>query len=220
MLRCGKLAGPDEHDHRRLRGPGRRRGSAAPARNSVQLHVVLRPRDRDPPAGRGHVAAAVRTARGAPHRALGADAVRSAGRHLGRRPQSVSAGRPARQSEAAGAAGRCHAASAARDRKAGRHRRWRGPRARRQGRETDRGGQRRGGSLCHIVRRNGGVAQAHAPRSRKAHGQEQHRIRRAGARFARDRRHRLARRVSVRRALPRHRRGSTRSGRGLHRARR
>ena len=44
-----------------------------------------------------------RAARRAAHRALGADAVRGAGRHLGRRPQSVSAGRPPRQSEAAAA---------------------------------------------------------------------------------------------------------------------
>ena len=51
--------------------------------------------------GRADVAAARRAARRAPHRALGAHAVRGAGRHLGGRPQSLPAGRPARQPEAA-----------------------------------------------------------------------------------------------------------------------
>ena len=105
---------------------GRRgRRCAPPARNPLQLHVVLRSRDRDPPARGGHVGAARRAARRAPHRPLGAHAVRGAGRHLGGRPQSLSAGRPARQSEAAGAARRGDAPPAARDRQAARQRRRR-----------------------------------------------------------------------------------------------
>ena len=91
---------------------------AAPARDPVQLHVVLRPRDRHPPARRGPVDGAGRAARRAAHRALGADALRGAGRHLGRRAQSLPAGRPARQPEAAAAAGRRAAPPAARDREA------------------------------------------------------------------------------------------------------
>ena len=103
MLHCGNMHGLHERRHGRpypRAGPAR--GGAAPARDPVQLHVVLRSRDRHPPARPADVADPGGVARRAPHRPLRANAVRSAGRHLGRRPQSLSAGRPARQSEAAG----------------------------------------------------------------------------------------------------------------------
>ena len=60
--------------------------------------------------------------------------------------------------------------------------------------------------LRRVVRRDRGIAQAGAARARAPHRQGQHRVRRPRARVARDRRHRLARRVSVRRAVSRHRR--------------
>ncbi len=56
--------------------------------------------------------------RGAPHRPLGAHAVRGAGRHLGRAAQSVPAGRPARQPDAGAAADRGAAPPAGRNRQA------------------------------------------------------------------------------------------------------
>ena len=65
-------------------------------------------------------AAARRAARRAPHRPLGAHAVRSARRHLGGRAQSLPAGRPARQSAAPRAAGRGAAPPPGRDRQAAR----------------------------------------------------------------------------------------------------
>ena len=63
------------------------------ARDSLQLHLVLRPRDRHAAARRGRLGAARRAARRAPHRPLGAHALRSAGRHLGGPAQPVSPGR-------------------------------------------------------------------------------------------------------------------------------
>ena len=54
------------------------------------------------------------------------------------------------------------------------------------------------------------AAQARCARSRARHAQGQHPVRRPRARLARDRRHRLARRVSVRRRQSRHRGGSAR----------
>ena len=150
---------------------------------------------------------------------LGAHAVRGAGRHLGRRPQSLPAGRPARQSEAAGAAGRRAAPSAARDRQAAAAGDGRGQRARRQGRAPRGRGQRRRRPLRRVVRRDGGPAPPRAPRARAPHRPRQHRVRRPGARVARDRRDRLARRVPVRRPLSRRGGRGARPGRGLHRTR-
>ena len=63
-----------------------------------------------------------------------------------------------------------------------------------------------------------GPAQGHAPRARARHGQGQHQVRRPVARVARHRRHRLARRVPVRRAHARQRGRDGRPGAGLHRA--
>ena len=80
---------------RRRRRSGRRR--APPARDSLQLHLVLRPRDRHPPARPARLGGARPAAQRAPHRPLGAHAVRGAGRHLGRAAQPLPAGRPARQ---------------------------------------------------------------------------------------------------------------------------
>jgi hypothetical protein len=56
-----------------------------------------------------------------------------------------------------------------------------------------------------------GAGQAHPPR--------QHRLRRPGPRLARHRRHRLARRIPLRRALPGHRGGDRAAGARLHRTR-
>ena len=60
-------------------------------------------------------------------------------------------------------------------------------------------------TLRRVVSRRRGAAPAHAARAGPAHPQGQHRLRRARARVARHRRHRLAGRVSVRRAVPGHR---------------
>ena len=156
--------------------------------------------------GAADVAAARRAARRAAHRPLGADAVRGAGRHLGRRAQSVPAGRPARQSEAAGAAGRRAAPSAARDREAPREPRGDGARTPSATRKVAQLSPRRSAAVDRFARSFAETA-ALRKRARRVlarhtrHGQ--HRVRRPRARVARDRRHRLARRVSVRRALSR-----------------
>ena len=102
------------------------RAPHASARDSVQLHLVLRSRDRRAPARRAGVAHPGRAARRAPHRPLGAHAVRSAGRHLGRAAQSLPAGRPDRQSAPAAVADRGPASPLERGATAARSRRtWR-----------------------------------------------------------------------------------------------
>jgi hypothetical protein len=58
-----------------------------------------------------------------------------------------------------------------------------------------------------------------ARRSRQAHAQGQHRLRRPGPCLARHRRHRLARRIPLRRPLSGHRRGNRSSGARLYRSR-
>ena len=87
------------------------------------------------------------------HGPLGADALRSAGRHLGRAAQSLPAGRPARQSAAPGAAGRGDAPPPRGGRAApprGRLRRRTQP----QGGAAARGGERRGRRVRARVRRD------------------------------------------------------------------
>jgi hypothetical protein len=69
-------------------------------RDPLQLHLVLRPGDRHPLPRRGQLAADRGAARHPPHRALGADAVRGARRHVGGHPQPLPAGRPARGPQA------------------------------------------------------------------------------------------------------------------------
>ncbi len=221
----GWLADPRERSHerrhRRVRHDGRAHGRAAPARDPIQLHVVLGSRDRDPPAGRADVAAARRAPRRAAHGTLGPHAVRGARRHLGRRAQPLPAGRPARQPAAAGLAGRRDAPSARGDREAAAavDSRRRGRRARRQGGAARRGGARSRRPLCRVVPRDPRAAQAHAARARAPHGEGQRRLRRPRARVARDRRDRLARRVPVRRASSRRRGRGAGAGRRPGRAR-
>ena len=74
--------------------------------------------------GRAAVGRAEGAPRRAPHRSLGANALRGAGRHLGRRAQSLSAGRPDRQPEAPAAPHRGADASVARDREAAAGNAW------------------------------------------------------------------------------------------------
>ena len=71
-----------------------------------------------PPARRPRLGSARPPARRAPHRPLGAHAVRSAGRHLGGAAQPLPAGRPARQPQAPRAADRGAAPPPGRDREA------------------------------------------------------------------------------------------------------
>ena len=68
-------------------------------------------------------------------------------------------------------------------------------------------------------RRHRGSARQDAARAAARDAPGQHRVRRLRARVARDRRDRLARRVPVRRPLPRLGGGDARTRRGLHRAR-
>src|SRR3569832_802993 len=82
-------------------------GAFAPARNSLQLHIVFGPRNSHSPAGRRGMAIARCLAQRAPDRARGPYAVRSVGRYLGRAAQPVSAGRHAGQSEASPGIDRC-----------------------------------------------------------------------------------------------------------------
>src|SRR6185312_13688414 len=79
------------------RAPARRRAVGATARDPLQLHVLLRPGDRDPPARGAALVADRGAAQRAAHRPLGADALRGPGRYLGGAPQSLSPGRPARE---------------------------------------------------------------------------------------------------------------------------
>ena len=79
-------------------------------------------------------------------------------------------------------------------------------RARRAGRRAAGAGARRGASASpRSSARCGTCASARAACCRAHHRQGQHQVRRPVARLARDRRHRLARRVPVRRAHARHR---------------
>ena len=138
-----------------------------------------------------------RAARRASHRAFGAHAVRSARRHLGRAAQSVPAGRPDRQPEASAPADRGAASPAQRSRAASRCR---------QIVERD----RKVGELLQAARQcvrsvrraisnaSSAAAQARTSTARTAHARRQHPLRCVRARLARDRRHRLAHRVSVR----------------------
>ena len=121
--------------------------------------------------GRADVAAARRAARRAPHRALGAHAVRGAGRHLGRRAQSLPAGRPARQSDAAAAAGRRAAPPPARDRQAARGaRRRRRRRATRKVAQLDRRRARAPSTASpRAFAATARLAQAHAARADALH---------------------------------------------------
>src|SRR4029079_2080772 len=69
MLRCGMMARPDECAWRTgCREAGFAHGNVPPARDSVQLHVVLGSRDRDPASRRADVGAARGSSRRAPHR--------------------------------------------------------------------------------------------------------------------------------------------------------
>ena len=96
MLRCGMIVVPHGIDRQHR---ARERADDAPRLREIPYNytsfsdreIVIRL------LGRVDVAAARRAARRAAHRALGADAVRGARRHLGGRAQSVPAGRPARQ---------------------------------------------------------------------------------------------------------------------------
>ena len=89
MLQCGRIDRRWTLSPIRSQPVGRAGRNPAAARDPVQLHVVLGPRDRHSPAWASRCGVLLgRIARRAPHRTLGADAVRSAGRHLGRRAQS------------------------------------------------------------------------------------------------------------------------------------
>ena len=173
-----------------------------------------------PPARRARLGAAEPAARGAPHRPLGAHAVRGAGRHLGGAAQPLPAGRPARQPEAPRSCWSRPCTTAwARSRSAARP-------------SADAAARRAASASCwqpparavRALRRAASTRWptcAAAPRSvlGRVHRQGQHQVRRPVARLARDRRHRLARRVPVRRAHARHRGRDGRPGQGLHRAR-
>ncbi len=168
---AGRTRGPVPHErsHVAAGAPSRvacPRTARSPAGDSVQLHVVLRSRDRDPAAGRGRLARARRTARRAPHRPQRADAVRGARRHLGRPAQSVPAGRPARQPEAPRRADRGAAPPPGRDREAAPAR---GRRARRQGRPAARRRAQGRAGIRGRVPRHLGPAQEGAPRPRPPH---------------------------------------------------
>ena len=186
---------PAADRHRRRRRSGGRR--AAPARDPLQLHLVLRPRDRHPPARRARLGGARHAARRAPHRPLGAHALRGAGRHLGGPAQPLPAGRPARQPAPARPADRGAAPSPGRGREAPHAGRRRGARRRRR-RAAD-AGARRGRVVRGAVSRRLGPEEAHRARALEGDRQGQHQVRRHVARLARHRRHRLARRVPVRR---------------------
>ena len=159
-------------------------------------------------------------ARRAPHRPLGADAVRGAGRHLGRRAQSVPAGRPARQS-ARGALlvdALRHRLREIDKRRARATRRRR--RARREGRRSwSPPRARRSTASPRAFRETRELRKRARARSARYTRRGQHRVRRPRARVARDRCDRLARRVSVRRAVSGHRGRGARPRRRLHRAR-
>jgi hypothetical protein len=72
--------------------------------------------------------------------------------------------------------------------------------------------------LRALVRGHPQPAQEGAQGPGPPHPPRQHLLRRPGARLARDRRHRLARRISLRRAGAGHRRGNGAAGARLHRA--
>ena len=170
-----------------------------------QLHLLLRSRDRHPPARQRGLADRRRIAPGARHRPLGAHALRGAGRHLGGAAQPLPAGRPARQPGPSRGAGQGAAAPPGGSREAppgiGRRR----SRARGQGRAPGQGRLRGGGRFRAILRRHPGAAAQGAACAGSPHPQGQHLLRRPRPRLARDRRHRLARRVPLRGALPGHR---------------
>ena len=193
-----------------------RRG-APPARDSVQLHLVLGPRDRHPPARPARLGRPRPAARRAPHRPLGAHAVRGAGRHLGGPAQSLPAGRPARQPAPARPADRGAAPPPRRGRQAAHAVGRPGPR---RGRRRAAGAfPGRGRGLRGPVPRRLRPQEADRPRPLARDRQGQHQVRRPVARLARHRRDRLARRVPVRGAHAGHRGGDGRPGRRLHRAR-
>jgi hypothetical protein len=79
-------------------------------------------------------------------------------------------------------------------------------------------GTGRGAGFRALVRGNPQPAQKGAQGAGPPHPPRQHLLRRPGARLACDRCHRLARRVSLRRARARHRRGNGAAGARLHRA--
>ena len=85
--------------------------------------------------------------------------------------------------------------------------------------QLDRRCARCGRPFRGVVSGSRGAAQARAAHARPLHAQGQHHVRRPRARVARDRRDRLARRVSVRRAASGHRGRSARPRGGMHRAR-
>ena len=99
MLRCGIIDRSDECARRTgCRKAGFAHGNVPPARDSLQLHVVLRPRDRDPPARRADAGTLLDELRG--ERRTGRSA-RMLYEVLGDiwvvAAQSLPAGRPARQ---------------------------------------------------------------------------------------------------------------------------
>ncbi len=145
-------------------------------------------------------------ARAAPHRALGAHAVRGAGRHVGDHAQPVHPGRPHGEPEALGVA---HARAASPPRPDPGARRGQRTRAPARGR-----GARGGAPVRGLAAGAETIAPPGAQAAGARHAPRQHRLRRHGARVARHRRQRLARRAAVRGHHARHRGRS-----GAHRAR-
>ncbi len=158
-----------------------------------------------------------RAARRAPHRPLGAHALRGAGRHLGRSSATRICRTTCSTAQPAGTADRRAAPPFAGDRKAAAAERRTG--ARRQGCAVARGRPGCGRSFRARVRRHDRSARACPARAVASDAPGQHRLRRPRARLARHRCDRLARRISVRRALPGHRGGGPGPGARLHRAR-
>ena len=199
LLHCGKISGSPSRTCDASRGIECH--DRAPSRNPLQLHLVLGSRDRDPAAGRGRVARARGAARAARDRPLGAHALRGAGRHLGGAAQSLPPGRPPRQPAPPRHAGRGDAPSPERDRQA--------PRATSRRRDRVCGPARRRAHRRRCVRERVRRDAEPAPQGRappgRHHAPRQHPVRRHGARLPRDRRDRLARRVSLRRGESRYR---------------